>query len=103
MTDRIDALTRMLESRPHDGRLRFGLALEYLREERWGEAAEALQAYLADTDDEGNAWGRLGEALRRLGRSDEAKEAYRRGIEAAERHGHPTMAQEFRDVLDVWD
>lgn len=102
MTDRIDALTRMLETRPHDGRLRFGLALEYLREERWGEAAEALRAYLGDTDDEGNAWGRLGEALRRLGRDDEAREAYRSGIEAAERHGHPTMAQEFRDVLDGW-
>jgi hypothetical protein len=26
--------------------------------------------------------------------------AYERGIEAAERHGHPTMAGEFQEVLE---
>jgi hypothetical protein len=38
-----------------------------------------------------------------MGRDDEAREAYRKGIEAASRHGHPTMAEEFEDVLDGWD
>jgi E3 SUMO-protein ligase RanBP2 len=48
----------------------------------------------------GNAFGRLGHALRQLGRHDEAREAYRQGIAAAERHGHPTMAMEFEEVLE---
>ncbi|NNF38721.1 MAG: tetratricopeptide repeat protein, partial [Gemmatimonadetes bacterium] len=96
MTDRTDALLRMLERRPDDTRLRFGLALEYLKLDRLDEAVTQLQAYLESADDEGNAWGRLGDALRRLGRHDEAVAAFRRGIEVAEAHGHPTMAEEFR-------
>lgn len=100
---RIEALRKMADSRPDDPRPRFGLALEYEKAERWEDAARELREYLARTDDEGNAWGRLGKALRRLGRDDEAKEAYRSGIDAASRHGHPTMAGEFEDVLDEWD
>jgi len=92
-------LKRMLESRPDDARLHFGLAVEYLRAERYEEAVDALRRYLAGTHDEGNAWGRLGEALRALGREEEARDAYRRGIEAARRHGHPTMAEEFEEEL----
>lgn len=102
MTDRIQALERMLERRPDDPRLRFGLALEYLNGGRTEDGVRLLRAYLDETDDEGNAWGRLGEALRDLGREDEARGAYRRGIEAAERHGHPTMADTFREVLEDW-
>lgn len=102
MSSRIDSLRRMLESRPDDPRFRFGLALEYLREERLDEAVEELRRYLALADDEGNAWGRLGAALRSLGRDDEAREAYQAGIDASLRHGHPTMAEEFEGILDSW-
>ena len=63
---------------------------------------EHLHAYLALAEDEGNAYGRLGQALRRLGREEEARDAYRRGIEAATRHGHPTMAEEFEEELEEW-
>lgn len=100
---RLDALRRMAEARPDDPRPRFGLALEHERRGEWDRVVETLRDYLARTDDEGNAWGRLGAALRRLGRDDEARDAYRRGIDAARRHGHPTMAGEFEDLLDDWD
>ena len=100
---RIDNLQRMLEKHPDDPRLRFGLALEYEKAERWEDVIDNLRRYLELTEDEGNAWGRLGVALRRLGRDEEAREAYRKGIEAAHRHGHPTMAGEFEETLDEWD
>lgn len=100
---RIDALRKMLERNPNDPRLRFGLALEYEKAERWEEVAQELAEYLARTEDEGNAWGRLGNALRILGRDDEARDAYRKGIEAAYRHGHPSMAAEFEEILEDWD
>jgi Flp pilus assembly protein TadD len=101
--DRLETLERMIESRPDDARLRFGLALEYLNADRDADAVRELRAYLRLAEDEGNAWGRLGEVLRRLGRDEEARDAYGKGIEAALRHGHPTMAEEFEDVLADWD
>jgi E3 SUMO-protein ligase RanBP2 len=99
-SSRIDSLRKLAEERPDDPRPRFGLALELERAGRWEEMIAELRAYLARTDDEGNAYGRLGHALRELGRDDEAREAYRQGIEAANRHSHPTMAMEFEEVLD---
>ncbi len=97
---RIDALRRMVEKKPEDARARFGLATEYERLGRWEEAVRELESYLALTDDEGNAWGRLGHALRQLGRDEAARAAYVRGIEASNRHGHPSMAAEFEEVLE---
>jgi Flp pilus assembly protein TadD len=90
----------MLGNRPDDTRLRFGLALEYLNAGRTDDGVRELRRYLADAEDEGNGWGRLGAVLLEQGRDEEAREAYRRGIEAATRHGHPTMAEEFREILD---
>ncbi|HEX2091303.1 MAG TPA: tetratricopeptide repeat protein [Longimicrobiaceae bacterium] len=99
-SSRIESLRKMAEVHPDDPRPRFGLALEYEKAGRWEEAVAELRGYLARTDDEGNAYGRLGHALRELGREEEAREAYRQGIEAANRHGHPTMAMEFEEILD---
>lgn len=101
--ERIIALRRMLEKRPGDHRLRFGLALELLKAGETEDGVEMLEAYLAEADDEGNAWGRLGSALLDLGRREEARRAYERGVEAAHRHGHPTMADEFRGILEEWE
>jgi E3 SUMO-protein ligase RanBP2 len=99
---RIETLRKMVEEHPDDSRPRFGLALEYEKAGRWEEAARELRVYLTLAEDEGNAYGRLGHALRQLGRDDEAKAAYRDGIAAAERHRHPTMAAEFEEVLEDW-
>lgn len=102
-TTRIESLKRMLERNPNDTRIRFGLAMEYERLGRWEDAATELTSYLANADDEGNGWGRLGRALTEMGRDEEAREAYRRGVEAANRHGHPSMASELEDALDSLD
>jgi len=92
----------MLVRRPDDPRLRYGLAIEYLGAGRREEGIRELRGYLATSDDEGNGWGRLGAALRESGAEDEAWDAYRRAIEAARRHGHPTMAAEFEALLESW-
>lgn len=101
--DRISALEAMLARRPDDARLRYGLAIEYLGAGRREEGIRELQAYLGASDDEGNGWGRLGAALRESGVHGEARDAYRRAIAAARRHGHPTMAEEFEALLESWD
>ena len=63
----------------------------------WSE----LRAYLDLAEDEGNAWGRLAEALARLGRVDEAADAYLTGIDQSLKHGHTGMADEFRAALEA--
>jgi len=97
---RIEALRSMLEHNPDDPRLHFALANEYEKLGDWDRVIEELTAYLEAIEDEGNAWGRLAHALHETGRDGEAKLAYERGIDAAERHGHPSMAAEFQDAIE---
>ncbi len=49
--------------------------------------------------DEGNAYLRLGEALEKIGREDEARAAYEAGINQAEKFGHASMAEDLRLAL----
>jgi Flp pilus assembly protein TadD len=97
--DRIAALERMLQARPTDARLRFGLAIEYEKAGRVEDAVRELRAYLDAAEDQGNAWGRLGALLRGLGRDEEARAAYRTGVQQALAHGHPSMAAELEAAL----
>lgn len=97
---RIETLKKMAEENPSDPRPLFGLALEYERAGRWEAVATTLRAYLKLAgDDQGNAYGRLAHALREMGRDDEARDVYEKGIQAAYRHGHPTMAMEFEEIV----
>jgi Flp pilus assembly protein TadD len=90
----------MVRDRPDDPRLRFGLAVELLNRGETREGAEALKAYLALAEDEGNAWARLGAALVDLGDLEGASEAYRRGLEIAMRRGHEALTEEMREALE---
>jgi Flp pilus assembly protein TadD len=99
--DRLDYFARLAAEQPDAARARFGYAHELLRAERWEDAVGELRAYLALAEDEGNAWGRLGEALAHLGRVDEAADAYLSGIDQAAKHGHHGMAADFRDAVEA--
>lgn len=99
--DRLDYFARLVDDDPTVARARFGYANELMRAERWEEAVEQLRAYLDLAEDEGNAWGRLAEALTRLGRVDEAADAYLTGIDQSFKHGHTGMADEFQAALEA--
>lgn len=100
-TSRIDAFKSMLTGDPDNAVVRFGLANEYLKIERYEEAVEELERYLRIADDEGAAYGMLARALEQLGRRADARAAYEQGIKAAEAHNHPTMAGEYRMTLET--
>ena len=97
---RLDAFRQMLEADPENTLVRFGLANELIKAERYGEAVLALDDYLARADDEGAAYGMLAKAYEKIGEKENAKNAYAQGIIAAEKHGHPSMAGEFQEILD---
>jgi tetratricopeptide (TPR) repeat protein len=97
---RIDIFKQMLVSDPINSSILFGLAKEYEKADQTTEMIETLERYLAISDDEGNAHGMLARAYDRIGRADKARETYQRGIEAATKHGHPSMAEEYRTILE---
>jgi predicted Zn-dependent protease len=97
--DRIDYFERMLADNPENPTGLLALANEYGKAERYEDEAAVLERYVATHEDEGNAWGRLGEVLSRLGREDEARRAYEMGIRQAEKYGHGGMADELRGAL----
>ena len=99
MTNRIELFEQMLTTDPGNTSVLFGLAKEYEKAGRDRELIDTLNRYLEKVDDEGNAFGMLASAYERLGERDKAREAYRRGIETAQRHGHPGMAEEYRMTL----
>ncbi|MEP7270584.1 MAG: tetratricopeptide repeat protein [Acidobacteriota bacterium] len=96
---RIELFKKMLETEPQNTPVRFGLANELMKAELWTEAIEQLRVYLSQADDQGAAYGKLAQALDRIGRGEEARAAYTDGIATATRHGHPGLAQEFELAL----
>jgi predicted Zn-dependent protease len=96
---RINVFRHLLQEDPDNTTVRFGLANELFKLGRFEEAADELRTYLDRADDQGAGYGKLAQALERLGHLDEAREAYRQGISAANRHGHPGMAQDFEQAL----
>ena len=98
-TSRIDLFKQMLVNDPGNTSVLFGLAKEYEKAGLNDELIEIVIHYLGISEDEGNAYGMLASAYERTGQRDKAREAYQRGIETAQRHGHPGMAEEYRMTL----
>jgi predicted Zn-dependent protease len=100
MTSRIEVFEQMLAGDPANTAVLFGLAKEYEKSDDDAKVIDTLERYLAVADDEGNAYGMLARAYERTEQMAKARETYERGIDAATLHGHPSMAQEYRDILE---
>lgn len=91
----------MLEADPSNSMVLFGLAKEYEKLERHSDVIRVLEDYLSKADDEGNAYGSLANAYALSGEREKAVEVYKKGIEQAMAHGHPSMANEYRMTLEM--
>ena len=95
--NRIEYFERMIADNPDNPTGLLALANEYQKAQRYEDEAAALERYLSVySDDEGNAYARLGDVLSRLSRKDEARAAYERGVSQAEKYGHSGMAEDLR-------
>ena len=97
---RIEIFEQMLTGDPANTAVLFGLAKEYEKAGDDAKLIETLERYLAASDDEGNAYGMLARAYERAQQNDKAQETYQRGLETAMAHGHPGMAEEYREILE---
>lgn len=101
MQNRIEVFKQMLESDPENTMVMFGLAKEYEKLNQPEEVITLLENYLVKADDEGNAYGMLAKAYEQTKNREKAIETYQKGIEVSMKHGHPTMAQDYRMTLDL--
>ena len=97
---RIEIFKQMLVNDPINSSILFGLAKEYEKSGQTAELIETLERYIAISEDEGNAYGMLAAAYEKTGQQDKARETYQRGIDVAMSHGHPSMAEEYRTILN---
>ncbi len=100
---RLEALKSLVDKNPNSALGRYGLANEYMKLAMWEDAIREIEAYLKLKDDEGAVYRMLADAYTKLGRGEKAREALRRGIEAAQRHGHPSMVEEYEEMLQSMD
>ena len=98
---RIQVFEQILAGDPSNTAVLFGLAKEYEKSGDEQKLIDTLERYLAAADDEGNAYGMLARAYERTNQNDKARDAYSRGVDAAMSHGHPGMAQEYREILEA--
>lgn len=100
MSHRIEVFERMLEDDPGATMVMFGLANEYLKAGETEKSIAMLERYLKFGTDEGAGYGMLAKACEELGDRAKAKAAYKKGVEVALSHGHPSMAEDFRFTLE---
>jgi predicted Zn-dependent protease len=100
MDSRIQIFEQILAGDPANTAVLFGLAKEYEKTGDDAKLIETLERYLAAADDEGNAYGMLARAYERSRQTEKARASYQRGIDVATAHGHPGMADEYREILE---
>ena len=92
----IESLETLLARGTDNALLRYGLGRACLEAGRTEEGLAHLASAVAQDPGYSAAWKSYGRALADAGRSDEAIEAYRRGIEAAQSKGDIQAAKEMR-------
>ena len=96
---RIEVFEAMLKEQPEEAMIWYGLASEYLKLERWNDAAEALRNVVRLSPDYTAAYQMLGTALINQGERDEACRAWADGIEVATRTGAWKARQHMEALL----
>jgi tetratricopeptide (TPR) repeat protein len=100
-TNRMQILQTMLEQNPRDSFARYGLAMEYANSGDLERAVVEYRALLAYDSDYAAAYFHGGQALEKLGRVQEARETYEKGIEVTARSGDQHARLELQAALDM--
>jgi predicted Zn-dependent protease len=89
----------MVAAEPEQEMVWYGLANEYVKLERWNEAADALRHVVKLNADFTAAYQMLGTALLNQGRREEARRAWADGIEVANRTGAWKARQHMEGLM----
>jgi predicted RNA polymerase sigma factor len=98
---RKEQIEELLKDDPNDPFLRYGLAMEHVSAGNDTEAARCFQGMFKDLPGYVPAYMQGGQVLSRLGRVDEARAAFERGIAAARQQGNMHAAEEMQGMIDL--
>jgi tetratricopeptide (TPR) repeat protein len=99
--NRLEVLQNMVTQNPKDSFSRYGLAMEYANSGSLVKAVEEYEALLSFNPDYAAAYYHSGQALEKLGRLDDARQMYTRGLEATRRTGDAHTNSELQAALDI--
>ncbi len=97
-SSRIEILQQLLAQNPANSFARYGLAMEYVKSGDLSRAVEEFNAVLAADPSYAYAYFHGGQTLEKLGQFDQARDLYRRGLEAS-RDAH--ARSELQAALDI--
>ena len=96
---RIEILKSMVEQNPGDAFGRYGLAMEYVNSGQLEPAVEQFRALLEHNPNYAAGYFHGGQTLEKLGRTDDAKDLYRRGIAVTSASGDGHTRSELEGAL----
>ncbi len=100
-SNRIEILKTMLDRNPLDAFARYGLAMEYANSGDLQQAVNEYRALLRNDESYAAAYYHGGQALEKLGRVEEAREMYEKGIEVTTRSGDLKTRAELQAAVDM--
>ena len=98
---RLEILQNMVEQKPTDSFSRYGLAMEYANTGSLDKAIAEYETLLSFNPDYAAAYYHGGQTFEKLGRLDDARALYRRGLEATRRTGDAHTNSELQAALDI--
>ncbi len=99
--NRLEILKSMVEQKPEDGFARYGLAMEYVRSGELETAVREFEQLLSYNPGYAAGYFHGGQTLEKLGRTEEAREIYRKGIEVTGASGDDHTRSELMAALGM--
>jgi tetratricopeptide (TPR) repeat protein len=98
--NRLEVLQSMVEQNPTDSFSRYGLAMEYVKQGELATAVEQFTTLLTHNPNYGAGYFHGGQTLEKLGRTEEAKALYRKGIQVTATTGDGHTRDELQAALN---
>jgi tetratricopeptide (TPR) repeat protein len=95
---RLEILQQMAAANPSNTFARYGIAMEHVKAGRLEDAVAAFRSVLEADPNYSAAYYHGGQALEKLGRLEEARQMYRRGLAVTR---DPHAAGELQAALDI--
>lgn len=101
MTDRVEALRKLAAANPKDVFAHYGLAMALGGAGQAEEAVAEFERVLTLDPNYTGAYFQMGQALERLGRPEEARQIYQRGVEVTARLGQAHAREQLESALEL--